>query len=139
MFFLAAEFQEHFFEVQGFGNKQGRTHEGSGIRKGGGLFQQRGQEILGVDDAENIVLVALIDGDTGVAMGLDQFADGRDAVVGLGADDVRPGYHDVSHLLFFQSQNIEQHGGIFLDQRPVLIGFQDEFLDGNTFLPEEFA
>jgi len=136
---LTAKFQKHLFEIERFGDEKRGAHDGPGVGMLAAFPHEMGQEILGVNHAEDVVPVALIDGNAGMAVDAHEFADGSDAVIGLGTNDVGSGNHDVGHLLFFQAQDVEQHGGIFLDQGAVLVGLQDELFDGNAFLPEKFA
>ena len=91
--------------------------------------EQRLEQVLGVDQTEDVVLVVLVDGDAGVgALVDDELGHVLDGAGGVGADHVRARDHDLLDELLVQPEHVQKHGNLVALQLPVGAGFEDVLL-----------
>lgn len=126
-----AELVQQHVQALGFGDEHGRAHQRAHLDAG---FQHAAQQILGEQDADDVVAVAFVDREPRVR-GFDHVGH----QVGDGLRDVeqvhaRTRNHDVANGAFGHGQRALDHlVGLRVQQVAVMRGFQDG-LDAFTVL-----
>ncbi len=118
-----AELVQQHVQALGFRNEHGRAHQRAHFDAG---FQHAAQQVLGQQDADDVVAVAFVDGKARVR-GLDDRGD----QMGEGLGDVeqvhaRARDHDVADGAFGHGQRALDHFvGLGIEQFTLVRGFQD--------------
>ena len=118
-----AEFAQQHVQALGFGNEDRRADQRAHLDAG---FQHAAQQVLGQQDADDVVAVAFVDGKARVG-GLDDRGDQvRDGLGDVQQVHARARHHDVGHDAFGHGQRAPDHlVGLGVQQGAFVGGFQD--------------